>query len=179
MARATDGGVPGGRLLANDWNEPPPVAAAAPNLAAMFEACAAGTCTATRALAHPVLKLLVTMAPSSAIPNTPPISRLVLVAADATPACRVSTDPITAAVIGVMVDAIPPASTRNAGSRTVKYGEPGWVRSSSASPPPATNGPNVMNHREPYRSESRPARGATTRMTKENASSRTPAPIGE
>ena len=54
------------------------------------------------------------------MPNTPPISRLVFVAADATPACRVSTEPITAAVMGVMVEAIPPARTRKAGNSTVR-----------------------------------------------------------
>ena len=37
-ARATDGGVPGGRWLAKAWKEPPPVAAAEPNLATMADA---------------------------------------------------------------------------------------------------------------------------------------------
>ncbi len=101
------------------------------------------------------------------------------VAAEATPACRVSTDAITAAVIGVMVMAMPVARTMKAGRSTVAYGEPTWVRSSNASPPAANSGPIVMNHREPYRSDRRPETGATTRMTAENANSRIPAPTGE
>src|SRR5438105_2005586 len=180
MACAVEGGVPGGRWLAKAWNEPPPpVAAAVPNFVAIAAAWAFGMPAAAMAVLHPLLKLLVTIAPSRAIPNTPPISRLVFVAADATPAWRVATDPITAAVMGVIVEAIPPASTRNAGNRTVRYGAPGCVRSNRARPPPATSGPNVMNHREPNRSESRPAVGATIRITMENASSRMPAPTGE
>ena len=46
-------------------------------------------------------------------------------------------------------------------------------------PPAAISGPMVMNHREPNRSDSRPARGATTRMTTEKANSRMPAATGE
>ena len=113
------------------------------------------------------------------MPNTPPISRLVLVAADATPACRVSTEPITAAVIGVMVMAIPAASTMKAGRSTVTYEESTWVRSRRPSPMAASRGPTVMNHRDPYRSDSRPEIGAMNRITTENANSRRPAPTGE
>ena len=54
------------------------------------------------------------------MPNTPPNSRLVLVAAEATPACRGCTDAMTAAVIGVMVMAIPAARTMNDGRMTVR-----------------------------------------------------------
>ena len=52
------------------------------------------------------------------MPNTPPISRLVFVAAEATPACWGGPSAMTAAVIGVIVMAIPAASTRNAGRST-------------------------------------------------------------
>src|SRR5438128_10313987 len=103
MAWAVEGGVPGGRLLAKARNEPPPpVAAAVPNFVAIAVAWAFGMPAAVMAVLHPLLKLLVTIAPRRAIPNTPPISRLVFVAADATPAWRVPTDPITAAAIAVL-----------------------------------------------------------------------------
>src|SRR5438874_5159141 len=157
----------------------PPVAAAVPNFATIVFAAEAGTWAWTRAGSHPRLNELVTMAPSRAIPNTPPISRLVFVAAEATPAFRTGTDPMTAAVIGVIVLAMPAARTRNAGSRTVVYGEPRSVRSMRARPRAATSGPKVMNHRDPKRSERRPDSGATNRMIREKARSRTPAATGE
>jgi hypothetical protein len=64
------------------------------------------------------LNLVVTRAPRTAIPRTPPSSRVVLVAADATPACRGSTEPMTAAVIGAIVMAIPAPQTMKAGRIT-------------------------------------------------------------
>src|SRR5436190_23332115 len=128
---------------------------------------------------QPRLNELVTTAPSSAIPNTPPISRLVLVAAEATPAFLNGTEAMTAAVIGVMVLAIPVARTRNDGSSTVRYGDPTSVRSNRPRPTAAIKGPKVMNHLEPNRSESRPDTGATNRITSEKASNRMPAATGE
>ncbi len=60
----------------------------------------------------------VTTAPSRAIPNTPPSSRLVFVAAEATPARWTGTLAITAAVIGAMVEAIPAPMTTMEGRIT-------------------------------------------------------------
>jgi hypothetical protein len=57
------------------------------------------------------LNAAVTIAPRSATPKTPPSSRLVFVAAEATPAWRVGTDAITAAVMGAIVSAIPDPHT--------------------------------------------------------------------
>ena len=81
--------------------------------------------------------------------------------------------------MGVMVMAMPAASTRNEGRMTVAYEEPTSVRSIRPMPAAAINGPTVMNHRDPYRSDSLPARGATTRMTTEKANNRSPAATGE
>src|SRR5207247_330158 len=102
------------------------------------------------------LNAAVTMAPSRAIPKTPPSSRLVLVAADATPARWTGTDPITALVMGAMVRAMPLPITTIEGRMTVRYEDVGSYRRASSSPAPRTRVPAVMNHREPYRSESRP-----------------------
>ena len=51
--------------------------------------------------------------PSSAMPSTPPTSRLVFVIAEPRPARCGPTAPITAAVIGAMVDPMPWPMIRN------------------------------------------------------------------
>ena len=56
-------------------------------------------------------KMRVTMAPSRAMPNTPPISRLALLVAAAMPARSRGTADMTAAVMGVITRPMPmPAS---------------------------------------------------------------------
>src|SRR5205823_15081874 len=108
MACCSGSGIERGTFREKAWNEgAPPVAAAAPNFATISFAWPACTPWDMREGSQARLNELVTMAPSSAIPNTPPISRLVLVAAEATPAFLNGTDAMTAAVIGVMVLAIP------------------------------------------------------------------------
>src|SRR6266496_3591214 len=107
-------------ITGSDTPTPLPAAARAPARATSAAAWPFGTPDEINREVNPLLKADVTMAPSRAIPNTPPISRLVLVAAEATPAFAVGTDPITAAVMGDMVMAIPVARTRNAGRITVR-----------------------------------------------------------
>src|SRR5438093_3926381 len=120
MDRCTGMGIERGTFRENAWNEgAPPVAAAVPNFVTICCDVPGGIPCWISDPSHEFLNELVTMAPSSAIPNTPPISRLVFVAAEATPAFRTGTEPMTAAVIGVMVLAIPAASTRNEGRITV------------------------------------------------------------
>ena len=72
---------------------------------------ATGTPMAARRAGSTAVSRPVTMAPSSAIPNTPPISRLVLVVADAIPARAAGTELMTAAVIGVIVSPMPTPMT--------------------------------------------------------------------
>src|SRR5205085_5902883 len=105
-------------------------------------------------------------------------SRLVFVAAEATPAWRVGTDAITAAVIGAIVRAIPEPHTIIDGKMIPKYDESACDRSMRASPIADKAGPAVMNHLDPYRSESRPAMGASSRIITGNGNSRTPASTG-
>ena len=66
-------------------------------------------------------KTWVTIAPRSAMPNTPPISRLALVVAEAMPALCGGTVLMTAAVIGLMTMAMPKPARLSSGQmcRTV------------------------------------------------------------
>ena len=57
--------------------------------------------------ANALFSCVVKMAPRSAMPSTPPTSRLVLVIADPSPARCGPTEFMTAAVIGAMVAPIP------------------------------------------------------------------------
>src|SRR5207302_5839771 len=156
--------VPGGAWLLNAASDPPPAAAFDPAFATICAAVACGNPCATSCPVRARRNADVTMAPSRATPNTPPSSRLVLVAAEATPACLVGTEAITAAVMGAMVRAMPEPHTTMDGKMTPKYEDAGSERSMRARPIAERAGPAVMNHREPYRSESRPATGASSRI---------------
>jgi hypothetical protein len=57
------------------------------------------------------LKRAVTIAPSTATPSAPPTWRLVLIVADATPACPGGIPAIAAATIGEMVSPSPSPSS--------------------------------------------------------------------
>ena len=74
---------------------------------------AAGSGNAASAFLRSLANQCVTMAPSRAMPNTPPTSRLALDVAEAIPARARGTAPITAAVIGVITNPMPtPSSVR-------------------------------------------------------------------
>src|SRR5437763_14495401 len=110
MARWTGMGIERGTFREKARNDgAPPVAAAVPNFVTIWFAVPAGIPCRMSDGSQAVLNELVTMAPSNAMPNTPPISRLVFVAAEATPAFQTGTEPMTAAVMGVIVLAIPVA----------------------------------------------------------------------
>src|SRR5205085_3831759 len=65
------------------------------------------------------------------------------------------------------------------GKITPKYDDSGWVRSRSRSPSAENEGPSVMNHLDPNRSDRRPAIGAISRIINGNGNNLTPAPTGE
>ena len=78
--------------------------------------------------------------PSSAMPNTPPTSRLVFVIAEPSPARCGPTEFITAAVMGAIVDAMPWPMIANSTPIT-QYGVSGVRRESAIRPLPARISP--------------------------------------
>ena len=95
------------------------------------------------------LSFIVRIVPRSAIPSTPPTSRLVFVIADPSPARCGPTAFITAAVIGAIVAPIPWPITRKIGNMYANEVSALSVRPSSSSPPPARSNPYVIGPRDP------------------------------
>ena len=86
--------------------------------------------------------------PSSAMPKTPPTSRLVFVIAEPSPARWGPTAFITAAVIGAIVEPMPWPMIANSAPMT-QYGVSGVRRESANRPPPARISPYVIGALEP------------------------------
>ena len=94
------------------------------------------------------LSLVVSNVPSTAIPSVPPTSREVLVVADPSPARAGPTALITAAVIGVIVDAMPTPMIVSAIAIN-GYGVSALARLIKIRPVPAVVSPNVSGQRGP------------------------------
>ena len=99
------------------------------------------------------------MAPITAMPSEPPICREEFSTAEPTPALSTGTEPIAAAVAGVITSAMPTPPTRRPG-RMFQKSElvSSWAKitsdaATSARPPP-------ISQRAPIESVSFPARGA-------------------
>ena len=121
------------------------------------------------------LSLVVSTVPSSAIPNTPPTSRLVFVMAEPRPARCGPTEFITAAVIGAITAAMPCPMIMNTGTIS-RYGVSTWsCVPKNSSPPPASSNPYVMGAREPCFDAYFPASGAVTMIISVIGRNRTPA----
>src|SRR5579875_953258 len=95
-----------------------PLAAAVPALATNLPATSAGNPARRRPERKRLLKAAVTIAPSNAMPNTPPVWLAVFWVAEAMPTGRWSTEPMTADDRGDMVRAIPAPIMTIAGSMT-------------------------------------------------------------
>ena len=96
----------------------PPVAADEPARATMRAAAPAGIPAFARWARNARVNTAVVSAPSEATPSTPPSSRLVLAAAEASPTRPGSAEPMTAVDIGASVMAQPAPMARTAGSST-------------------------------------------------------------
>ena len=108
---------------------------------AMAACCVAGKPSVARAGANVLLSFVVRIVPSSAIPNTPPTSREVLVIADPSPARCGPTEFITAAVIGAMVAPIPWPMMMNTGISSTKDVSAFSQSPRASRPPPARSRP--------------------------------------
>lgn len=133
------------------WSAASPAVVRPPCRAASPIACNCSADRPSRAIAGPkaLRSWVVSTAPSSAMPSTPPTSRLVFVTADPSPARCGPTAFMTAAVIGAIVDPMPWPIITKIGNSTM-YGVV-VVRTSpsSKSPPPARHRPYVIGARDP------------------------------
>ena len=100
------------------------------------------------------------IAPMTAIPSEPPTWRNVLSIPEPTPALSTGTELSAAAVIGVIMIAMPTPPSSIPG-RSERYDESvcSWAKTSSA--PLSIVIPAVISQREPSLSDERPAIGAT------------------
>ncbi len=121
------------------------------------------------------LSFVVRTVPSSAMPKTPPTSRLVFVIAEPSPARCGPTAFITAAVIGAMTEAMPWPMITNTGAIS-QYDVSTWsCVPKKMSPAPDSRSPYVMGAREPWRDAYFPASGAVTMIISVIGRNRTPA----
>ena len=133
----------------------------------------AGSGSFSSELRRSLAKKCVTIAPSSAMPKTPPTSRLAFDVAEAMPARRRGTAFITAAVIGAIVRPMPmPIMSRF--HHSALYGMPGVMRSISSMPTPTRARPTVMGTRGPMRPAMLPASGAVKMIAPVIGSERRP-----
>ena len=102
----------------------------------------------------------VRIAPMTAIPSAPPTWRKVFRTPEETPALATGTAPMAAAVIGVIVMAMPTPPMTSPGTRSQKP-ESRPSREKRTSEPATSVSPPAISQREPIRSESLPASGAT------------------
>ncbi len=119
--------------------------------------------------------MVVRIVPRSAMPKTPPTSRLVFVMAEPKPARCGPTEFITAAVIGAMTAAIPWPMIMNTGSICQYDVVTCSCVPKNSSPPAASSSPYVMGAREPCVDAYLPASGAVTTIIRVIGRNRTPA----
>ena len=103
------------------------------------------------------------IAPITAIPSAPPTWRTLFRTAEPTPALSTGTEPIAAAVIGVITIAIPNPPMRSPGKTSQKF-EVWSSRGEDQERDREEHHPAAMSQREPTRSECFPATGATRMM---------------
>ena len=113
-----------------------------------------------------------------ATPKFPPTWRMLFSTAEPTPALSTSTEPIAAAVVGVIAIAMPAPPTSSAGNRFQKD-ECSSSSEKSTSEPPTSVMPAPISQREPSRSESFPAIGAKKTMQSVMGRKAAPACTGE
>ena len=113
-----------------------------------------------------------------AIPSEPPTWRMLFKTADPTPALSTGTDPMAAAVVGVIANDMPTPPTSSAGRRPQKFV---FVsnRESSNSDTERKPIPVPISHREPIWSESLPAIGASSTIRIVIGRKMAPACVGE
>ena len=101
-----------------------------------------------------------TIAPMTAIPSEPPTWRPLFRTAEPTPALSTGTEPMAAAVIGVITIAMPKPPMRSPGRMSQKF-EVASSREKMSSEIERSSIPPATSQREPTRSEYFPAMGAT------------------
>ena len=94
-----------------------------------------------------------------AMPSEPPTWRMLFRTADPTPALSTGTEPIAAAVVGVIVNAMPVPPVSSAG-RKFQNVAPASSCANSTSDTATRVMPNPISHLAPIVSVSRPAWGA-------------------
>ncbi len=129
-------------------------------------------------LASDELSRAVRIAPIRAIPSAPPTWRKVFRTPDETPALATGTLPIAAAVIGVIVLAMPIPPIRRAGTMS-QNPDVASSREKRTSEPASRVSPPAISQREPTRSDSLPAIGATTMIRTVIGRKIAPASTGE
>jgi hypothetical protein len=123
--------------------------------------------------------LLVNTLASTAMPMTPPSSRIAFVAPDAWPVSSWRTELSTAFAEGAKTSAIPAPAIMN-GTTSCPYGTVGVDTAASQATPPAWSAsPVAISGREPTRSDSSPAIGAISIGIAVHGSVRIPASSGE
>ena len=100
----------------------------------------------------------------TAMPSEPPTWRMLLMTAEPTPALSTGTDPIAAAVVGVIVRRHPDAAEKQARDDVPEVeSASSWANISSE--PVSSSIPAPISQREPTRSENFPAIGATNMIS--------------
>src|SRR2546423_1779226 len=94
------------------------------------------------------------------MPREPPTWRMLLITAEPTPAFATGTEPIAAAVVGVITSAMPKPPTSRPGRMFQKVDPASRVEKIRSDAVRSTM-PRPISHREPTLSERRPACGAT------------------
>ena len=118
------------------------------------------------------------MAPMIATPSEPPTWRMLFSTPDPTPALSTGTEPIAAAVVGVIAIAIPAPPTRRAGKRF--QNDECWSSSEKRTSETLTSSmPPLISQRAPRRSDSFPATGAKKMMQSVIGRNDAPACTGE
>ena len=113
-----------------------------------------------------------------AIPSAPPTWRDVFSTPEPTPALSTGTDPIAAEVVGVIASAMPIPPTTSAGNRSHQV-ELSSSKENRRSETLTRSMPPLISQRDPIRSESFPAIGATKMMQSVIGRNDAPASTGE
>ena len=118
------------------------------------------------------------IAPIMAMPSDPPTCLMLFSTAEPTPALSMGTEPMAAAVVGVIASDMPDAAEEQAGQDVpearVRH-RAARTRAASAS----STSPAPISQRDPIRSESLPAIGATNTIRTVIGRNAAPAWIGE
>ena len=111
------------------------------------------------------------MEPNTATPRVPPSSRVVLLTPAAAPRCSSATEPMTASVVGAVMEERPRARSTMATTIGPKYAVlASELKAATTSPPAMRSSPMVTTRRVPTLSATTAASGVNTAATTANGS---------